>query len=75
MDGDRIETAGMFVWVADGIIHLESKGVVSTPETVEETYAVIRGLITEGPMPVLFERAQRPAAKTRVPPAMIQRTG
>jgi len=52
---DAIETTASIVWIEDGIIHLQSKGITSTTDTVTEEVAAVRDLTNGVPMPVLFD--------------------
>lgn len=60
---NAIETTTSFVWVDDGIIHLQStKGVPSTAETVADTFTAIQGLTNGVPKPVLDDVRGWPGA-------------
>ena len=60
---NAVETATSFVWIDDGIIHIQStKGVPSTAETVADTFAAIRGLTSGVPKPVLDDVRGWPGA-------------
>ena len=45
----------MTVWIDDGIIHIQAKGVASTPETMTETFTVVHDLTDGEPRPALFD--------------------
>ena len=52
---DAVETSGSFVWVDDGIIHIRSKGVLSTPDTVAEVVAAVGDLTGGEARPALLD--------------------
>ena len=72
MGSDRIETTATTVWIDDGVAHIRAKGVMSTPETVAETYEVLRGLLADGPMPVLFDARLWPGPERQAWASLIK---
>jgi len=62
--GDAIETIGSFVWLEDGIVFTQAKGITSTYETIDQLFRVVRDLMGGRPGPLLHDNqnwAPRPA--------------
>ncbi len=58
---NAMEGAASIVWIEDGIIHVEAKGVPSTRETALEMFDSVQGLLDGTPLPALFDARKWPA--------------
>jgi hypothetical protein len=55
-------TTGAEVWVDQGVVHIRSRGVTSTADTVAETLAAVRKLVPTGPHPLVWDLRPWPGA-------------
>jgi hypothetical protein len=60
MTADSIETAGASLRFEGGILRIRSKGVHSTPESINETFAAAKTLLHGARCPILFDARQWP---------------
>ncbi len=61
MDGrlDSVETTTSFVWIDDGIVHIETKGTPRTADSVSTTFGAVRDLLGTARMPALLDLRKR----------------
>ncbi len=57
---DAIETIGSLVWMTDGIVVTQAKGVPSTRGSVTELFDAVREVIDGTPRPLLFDARKWP---------------
>ena len=63
---NAIETSASTIWIDDEIVHIRSKGVASTPQSIAEAVGAIRKLIVGTPRPTLFDARQWPQPNPEV---------
>ena len=52
---EPVETSAATLWVDENILHIRSKGVVSTRDTVVETFEAVGTLTKGSPLPALCD--------------------
>lgn len=62
-DNAREGTASV-VWLEDGVIHVQAKGVASTKESAVEMFDSVRDLLAGSRKPVLFDARQWPSGNS-----------
>lgn len=70
---EPITTTATSVWIADGVLHIESNGVRSTKDSVLETFDAVHTLIGGAPKPVLFDARKWPSGNPDAWVTVIER--